>query len=112
LKAEREANPGPDAEEIMRLVKLEQFKDAANKPRRDEIEWDRFINVTMQHAEVILDNITRPPTELWALREKFLDDVFGIAMLTPKDGEIPEPDAEEIAAMCAPKPKEEFHRRV
>jgi hypothetical protein len=99
-------------EEIMRLVKLQQFKDAANKPREDEARWDQFISVTMQRAEVLLDKITRPPTELWALREKFLDDVFGIATLTPKDGEIPEPDMEEIEAMFAPKAKAEFHRRI
>jgi hypothetical protein len=111
-KAELKANPGPNAEEIMRLAKLTLHKDAANKPRDDERMWNGFISYTMRSAETILENITRPPTELWALREKFLDDVFGIAMLTPKDGEIPEVDEEEIEAMYAPKPHAEFVRRI
>jgi hypothetical protein len=102
--------PGPDAEEIMRLVKLQQFKDAADEPRHIEEQWAMFIDRTMGRAEVLLEHISRPPTRQWFEREMFLQSAIDAASW-PRD-EIPEPDEQEIEAMFAPKAKAEFHRRI
>jgi hypothetical protein len=106
LRAERRPYSQEDVNKLVRMVKIGQFKKAASKVHENQYEWNSLIELATRRADKLLDEIIRPPTELWALREKFLKEIFGAAMLWPKPGEIPAVDEEAIAAMFAPKPIE------
>jgi hypothetical protein len=102
-RAERSAYYSPkEAERLARMVKIGQFKRIASKPHQLEYEWNSLIELATRRAGRLIDEIIRPPTELWALREQFLQGILDTA--TWPEEEIPEIDDAEIEAMFAPKP--------
>jgi hypothetical protein len=95
-RAAEAQSPKINVRQLMRVAQL-------RKPKHLEHEWNALMENATARAAKLLDEMPRPPTELWALREQFLKSVISAAMLESMEGEIPEIDEAEIEAMFAPK---------